>query len=544
MISPREISQFGIPGGGQTWQNSHLFYTHGFGAVATRADQVTPAGAPAFVLSNIPVTGEMADQLTEPRVYFQETTDVPFVLVHTGTPEFDFPLSEEDGQEVRTRYEGTGGIELGGFLRRLAFAWRYRDVNLLISGLIDSQSRILINTDLASRVQKVAPFLEYDHDPYAAIVDGRLTWIWDAYTVSDTYPYSQRVDLGEQTGEDLEGEANYIRNSVKVVVDAYDGTMTFYVVDPEDPIIQAWQEVFPDLFTPGTEAPQALQEHFRYPEDMFRVQAHQYTSYHVSDPAQFYQGQDFWAVPEVPLDAQNPDAGTIELEPYYVLLTLPDGTDDKFLLFSPFTPADRPNMVAWMAADSDPGTYGQLTAFEFQAQNVNGPGQVSSLINQDTEVSQQITLLSQLGSRVIYGDILAIPIGDSFLYVQPLYLQASGQQGIPELKRIVVVNGEDVTMGTNLEEALALAFGEDAPSGPSEPTEPGVPGAPTPDVAELLAQAQEHFDAAQDALQEGDLGTYQQEIDAAEDAIRRAAELVGATPEPTPSPTGGGGGGG
>jgi uncharacterized membrane protein (UPF0182 family) len=543
MISPREISQFGIPGGGGTWQNTHLFYTHGFGAVATRADQVTLAGAPAFVLSNMPITGAMADQLEEPRVYFQETIDVPFVLVNTGIEEFDFPVSGQEGEEVRIRYSGVGGIDIGGFFRRLAFAWRYRDVNLLISGLVEDDSRILINTDLQTRVQKVAPFLEYDHDPYAAIVDGRLVWIWDAYTTSNTYPYSQRVDLGEVSGEELSGEGNYIRNSVKVVIDAYDGTMDFYVSDPSDPIIQAWQLIFPDLFQPIGEASTDLQAHFRYPEDLFRVQAHQYANYHVTEAGQFYQKEDFWAVPQIPVDPLDPDAATQELQPYYVLITLPGGSEEQFVLFSPFTPADRPNMVAWMAANSDPIGYGELTAFEFQAQNVNGPGQVSALINQETELSQELSLLSQRGSEVIYGDLLAIPIGQSFLYVQPIYVQASSQ-GIPELKRLVVVNGEQVSVASSLAQALALAFGEATPVEPpdGEPTPPdGEPIEPGQDVAELLAEAEEHFQAAQEALQAGDLATYQAEIEAAQEAIRQAAELV-AEPSPSPTPTGGGGG--
>jgi uncharacterized protein len=546
MISPREIRQTGIPGGGATWQNTHLFYTHGFGAVATRADQVTPAGAPAFVLSNIPVTGDLADQLAEERVYFQETTDVPYVVVNTGMEEFDFPRSGETGGggEVRTRYHGTGGIELGGFFRQLAFAWRYRDVNLIISGLVNADSRILVNTDLTTRVQKIAPFLQYDHDPYAAIVDGRLKWIWDAYTVSNTFPYSQRVQLEEvTTGGALAGEANYIRNSVKVVIDAYNGTMRYYVADEEDPIIQAWQLVFPDLFTPLSEASLSLQEHFRYPEDLFQAQAHQYANYHVTDPAQFYQKEDFWEIPLIPEDPVLPGSQQAELEPYYVLLTPPGADREQFLLFTPFTPAQRPNMVAWMAANSDPEGYGELTSFQFQAQNVNGPGQVSALINQETELAQEISLLSQRGSQVIYGDILAIPIGPSFLYVQPLYVQASGQ-GIPELKRVVVVNGEQVAVGANLAEALSVAFGEAAPEEPVGPTEPTEPTEPDQDLASLLAEAQEHFDTAQEALQAGDLGTYQTEIEAARALIQQAAALAGATPTPTPSPTGGGGGGG
>jgi len=543
MIAPREINQEMIPGGGATWQNQHLFYTHGYGVTASRVDQVTTAGSPSFVLADIPVTGGLAGELTEPRLYFQEDTGVPYVLVNTGTDEFDFPEAETGGQ-VRFRYDGDGGIPVGGFARRLAFAWRYRDVNMLISGLIDEDSRVLINTRLEERVQKIAPFLLYDHDPYAAIVNGRVVWIWDAYTHADRFPYSERVDFGSLSGNQaMEGVAgNYIRNSVKVAVDAYDGTTTFYLVDEEDPIIEAWSRVFPDLFTPMSEAPPSLVEHFRYPEDLFRIQAHQYANYHVTDPAQFYAKEDFWSVPQVQKDPS--DQLQSELEPYYVLLPLPGEDEARFRLFSPFTPLNRPNMVAWMAAESDPEAYGSLVSFEFQGQNVNGPQQITTFIRQDTEVSQQVTLFGQLGSRVIYGDILAIPIGQSFLYVQPLYLESEGV-GIPEMKRVVVVNGENVEMSETLSGALAEAFGEAAapepgPGGPGPP-EPGPPEpGPEATVAQLLAEAQAHFEAADQALRNGDLATYQAEIDQAEVLIQQAGELSGVQPSPSPQESPGG----
>ncbi len=544
MLSPREIAQNGIPAGGQTWQNQHLFYTHGYAGAASRVDQVTPEGAPAFVLNDIPPVGTLAGELEEPRTYFQELTDVPFVMVNTNTEEFDFPQGEEGGQEL-TEYSGSGGIEMGGFLRQLAFAWRYRDVNLLISGLVEDDSRIMINTDLTSRVQKIAPFLKYDHDPYAAIIDGRFKWIWDAYTTSNTFPYSQRVELADLTSSDLSGEVNYIRNSVKVVIDAYDGTTTFYRVDEEDPVIEGWSQVFPDLFTPLSEAPESLQAHFRYPEDLFRVQAHQYANYHVTDARQFYAKEDFWSVPQV---SKDPQEAPSELEPYYVLAPYPGEEEARFLLFTPFTPADRPNMVAWMAADSDPASYGQLTSFQFQGRNVVGPAQVTSLISQDTEVSREISLFNQLGSRVIYGDVLAIPIGQSFLYVQPLYLRTQQEAaGIPELKRVVVVNGEQVQMSETLGDALAVLF-EGAAEQPEEPAEEPTPGEeptePATDVAALLAEAQQHFDAAQTALTQGDLATYQAEIEAAESAIQQAAALAGVgTTEEQPAEEGSGGGG-
>jgi uncharacterized protein len=534
MLGAREVDQDGIPGGGGAWQNRHLFYTHGYGAAATRVDQVTSEGSPIFTLEDIPVTGSI--DLQEPRIYYAEETKVPFVVVGTGVDEFDFPQAAQgEAQFARTRYAGEGGIELGGLLRRMAFAWRYRDVNLLISGLITGDSRILINTELEDRVKKIAPFLKYDHDPYSAVVDGRLVWIWDAYTTSDAFPYSQRVLLQDLTDGDLEGRANYIRNSVKVVVDAYDGTVTFYLVDENDALVQAWSTVFPDLFTPLSEASPSLREHFRYPEDLFRVQAHQYVNYHVTDPDQFYAKEDFWAVPQV---SKGPGTEPRELEPYYVLLPLPGESEERFVLFTPFTPADRPNMISWMAAVSDPDDYGRLVSFAFPSgRNVSGPSQVASFISQDTDVSREVSLLGQLGSRVIYGDLLAIPIAESFLYVQPLYLRSEQEaSAIPELKRVIVVHGNAVTMAENLPTALANSFApavappEETPP-PEEPVEPTPTPTPTPpptgDVAALLAQAAQHFQAAENLLRQGDLAGYQREIDAAQAAVEEAARLAG-----------------
>lgn len=546
MVAPREVTQDGIRGGGQTWQNRHLTFTHGYGLVSSRADQSSRDGAPAFVASDIPPQGDLAGELQQPRVYFAEVTDVPFVVVQTEQPEFDFPTGESGEEFERTTYQGRGGIEVGGFIRRLAFAWRFRDVNLLISGLIDRESRMLINTEIDQRVRRLAPFLQYDHDPYPAMVDGRLTWIWDAYTVSANYPYSERIELSTATSGSvttgqpgLQGEANYIRNSVKVTVDAYDGTTTFYVVDPNDPVIQAWQRVFPELFTPVSQASPRLREHFRYPEDLFKIQATQFANYHVTNANQFYAKEDFWQIPQVSQDPTQQSPAP--LEPYYVLLTLPDATEERFMIILPMTPADRPNMVAWLAAVSDPEEYGRMVAFRFPVErNVNGPGQVAALISQDPDVSREVSLFGQIGSRVIYGDLLTIPIGQGFLYVQPLYLRSQQEEvSIPELKRVIAVNGQQVAYAETLDEALAQLFGEAPPEEPGEP-----PVEPTGDVAELLAQARQHFERAEELLRQGDLAGYQREIEAAQRAVQQALETLGgpggagATPSPSPSPTG------
>lgn len=544
MISAREVSQEEIPGAGGTWQNRHLVFTHGFGAAAVQVNTVTPEGAPVFTLSGIPPEGRpLADQ---PRVYYGETEDVPFVVVNTGTPELDYE-GAVTGKQPFT-YDGLGGIEIGNFFQRALFAWRYRDVNLLISGLIESDSRIMIHRNIRERVPKAAPFLKYDDDPYSAIVDGRMVWIWDAYTTTTAYPYSQEVDLEGPTGvPGLTGTANYIRNSVKVVIDAYDGTMQYFVADETDPIIRVWRNAFPDLFTDMSEASPDLLAHFRYPENLFQVQAAQFANYHVTDPDAFYQKQDLWAVPNDPTLSINAPAGsatapTGALRPYYLLMRLPGEDREEFVLILPLVPEGRPNMIAWLAAKSDPEEYGRLVAFQFPAgQSVEGPSQVFSRINQDQTFSAERTLLGQSGSEIRFGDFLVIPIGDSQLYVQPVYVRAAQENAIPELKRVLVVNGGTVGIGDNLAAALAAALGGEAPEPGPEPGPAPGGGTVSQQIARLVQQALEHFAAADEALKAGDLATYQSEIDQARALIERANELAskqkGEQPSPSPTPT-------
>jgi hypothetical protein len=544
MLSAREISQDQIPGGGGTWQNRHLVYTHGFGAVASVVNTATPEGAPQFTLKDIPPTGEPVLEGNGQRVYYGESSDVSFVVVDTATQELDYQGTAADDQEqLKFTYDGDGGIPMGGFLKQALFALRFRDVNLLISDLITSESRIMIYRDIRERVPKAAPFLKFDGDPYAAIADGRLIWIWDAYTTTDQYPYSQSLELAQvatttPSGPALTGRANYIRNSVKVVVDAYDGSMTYYVADPEDPIIQVWSDAFPGMFTPIDEAPLAVQQHFRYPENLFQVQAAQFASYHVVEPSVFYGKQDFWAVAEDP--TISVEGATSAMRPYYMLMRLPGETEEHFVLILPFTPQGRQNMVAWVAARSDyPGEgYGQVVNYRFPAgQNVDGPVQVFSRINQDARFSAERTLLGQGGSDVRFGDFIVLPFDDGLLYVQPVFVRSAQANAIPELKRVVVVNGGEIGIGPNLREALADSFGEQVPEG--EGGEPS--GTVQEQIASLLAQAAAHFQAADEALRAGDLATYQAEVNAAQESVAQAnelvAELTGASAAtPTPSP--------
>ena len=410
----------------------------------------------------------------------------------------------------------------------------------------------MIYRDLLSRVPKPVPFLEFDADPYLSISDGRMVWIWDAYTSSNQYPYSQSLNLADATGGQLASSSvNYMRNSVKVKVDAYNGTMTYYA-DMDDPFIQVWDASFPDLFTPIEEAPDDLQAHFRYPENLFQVQATQFANYHVTNPQVFYQKQDRWEVAADPTasDTTTGDLtagapGTVRLRPYYVLMRTPDQTTEQFQLVLPFVPEGRQNMVAWMTANSDPGPeYGQIQALQLpDGANVDGPSVVFSRINQNPQFSQERTLLSQGGSSVLFGDFLVIPINDSFLYVQPVYVRADQTTAVPELKRVVVANGDAVGVGTTLLEALEQSVeGQVVEPDGGGPDGGGPPGTDQT-VAQLLEEAVGHFEAAQAALTAGDLATYQSELEEAQALVEQANALAAgddprrAAASPSPSAT-------
>lgn len=539
MVSGREVDQNQVPGE-QTWQSTRLVYTHGYGAVSSLVNTASAQGAPSLTLQDIPPVG--MPEITQPRIYYGELKTVSFVVVNTGTQELDY----EGAAASSYRYTGQGGIRMGNLLQRALFAWRYRDINLLISGQIRPDSRILIYRDIAQRVGKAAPFLRFDGDPYLAIVDGRLKWIWDAYTTTSEYPYSQSVDLRAATAGGLSGRANYIRNSVKVVVDAYDGTVTYYA-DESDPIIAAWSQAFPGMFTPIAEAPASLSAHFRYPENLFQVQATQFTRYHVTDPQVFFQNQDLWQIPEdptIPANTGDPSAQG-PLRPYYQLIRLPGQSSEQFQLVLPFVPQGRQNMVALMAVSSDPGSYGQISSFTFPSGlNVFGPSQVFSQINQDPVFSQERTLLGQGGSSVVFGDLLVIPINNSFLYVEPVYVRAQQQSSIPELKRVIVVNGSTVGIGTTLQDAIASAV-EGQTGGGGGGGGGGVPtGTIQQQIRDLLDQALRRFKAATAALKAGDLATYQSELQQAQSLVQQANDLAAqlapgqaATSSPSPSPS-------
>lgn len=517
LLSARELSLSDLPDTSRTWSNEHLQFTHGFGLVASLANARTSAGQPSFLVKDVPGTvAPDAESLAaeQPRLYFGEVYDAgEYSIVNSGQDELDYASENE---VVRSNYEGQGGIEIGGPLRRLAFMLREGDPNLVLSSLIQSDSRILIYKNVRDRVRRTAPFLSLDHDPYPAVVDGRVVWILDAYTTTSMYPYAQHFDADEIIGSTetgaLRGDINYVRNSVKVVVDAYEGTLDFYVVDETDPLIQAWAKVFPDLFTAG-EPSDDLRAHFRYPEDLFNLQSDVFLTYHMTQPDDFYAKEDVWGIPINPTQSDN--ATSVEksplVEPTYLLITLPGETEPEFVLSRPFSPRARNNMIALMIARSDPEHYGEFLTLDFPSgKQVPGPIQVDNAINQDVEISQTLTLLRQGGSTVDFGSLVILPVEDSILYVQPLFVTAESV-GIPELKRVVLALGEDVVMEETFEEALASLFGLDAqPTDIPTPTPSGGGDNPpaTSTIERLIARASRIYQQAQQALSDGDFETY------------------------------------
>ena len=588
MISVRELSTVDLADTAQTWQNERLEFTHGFGLVSSSVSLRRENGQPVFFAQDIPPEGVEEFEIENPRVYYGEALP-DYSLVDTAVNELDYARPNEEPQ--RFRYDGEGGVGVGSPLRRLAFSLRFAEPNVVLSGLINDESKVMFNRNIRDRVEMVAPYLEFDNDPYPVAVDDRIKWILDGYTMTNMVPYSERVDLSDLTssvrrefrtvlgpnGEPqvrevtvrhpgLPGQANYIRNSVKAVVDAYDGSVELYVVDEEDPILRAWRDIFPDSFTPMSEVTDELLAHFRYPEDMFRVQAGMYETYHIPTARAFYNKEDAWELPvDAPFVANQSDVAAenrveSDLRPYYLQMRLPGEEDDEFALIQPFTPTDRPNLIAWLAGRSDPEHYGELKAYVMPPNiTVFGPSQIQARINQDDRVSQQVTLWDASNSDVIYGNLLVIPVEDSLLYAQPLFLRSESSD-IPELRRTVLVFGDQLVMEPTLEDALLALFGEAAPENapppgvdvPDDPAEPGAgepgtdddvprePEAVDPRVASLIEQAAEAFADANSALQDGDLAGYAESAARAQELIREAQALVSGEPLPasgaSPSP--------
>ena len=508
MLSAREMSAEKLAGQAQTWVNRRLQFTHGYGITLSPVNQVTAEGLPMLLVKDIPPVGDFNIEL--PQIYFGEKTN-DYVIVNTKTEEFDYPMGDEN---VYGYYQGKAGVSIGSFIRRLVYAWQFGDINILISGELTTESRVLYYRNIRERVNHLAPFLKLDSDPYLVVMDGKLFWIQDAYTITDRYPYS----------EPLRGGLNYIRNSVKAVIDAYDGSVTFYITDPDDALIKTYQAIFPKLFVPAGQMPESLRVHLRYPEDMFNVQASVYQSYHMRDARVFYNKEDLWAVPrEIYFGTEQ------AMEPYYIIMRLPDEEKEEFLLILPFTPVNKNNTIGWLAARCDGENYGKLLAYLFPKERlVYGPSQIENRISQDTVITEQLALWGRGGSRVIRGNLLLIPLGKSNLYVEPVFLQAEAG-GLPQLKRVIVAAGEQIAMEPTLEGSIAAIFGIEAP--PTEPVvKPPAPAPPeeavAPEIANLVEEAQQHYNKAQQYLKAGDWAGYGSELDALRAVLDRLAELV------------------
>ena len=501
MLSVRELSHAHLPS--RIWINEHLVYTHGYGAVVGPVNRVTREGLPEFFVKDIPpVTTTASLKIARPEVYYGELANA-YVLVKMRAPELNYP---EGDQNVYTTYAGTGGVSIGSLWRRVVFAARFGEIKILLSDDFTAGSRILYHRQVAERVRKIAPFLRVDRDPYPVITTaGRIVWLVDAYTTTDHFPYSHPTA----------GVGNYIRNPVKVTVDAYDGTVAFYVVEPDEPLIAAYARAFPGLFRPFSAMPEDLRAHIRYPQDLFGIQARMYAQFHMLDPQVFYNREDLWTVP-----VRKTEGRETEMEPYYTIMRLPAEKREEFILLLPFTPVRRDNMIAWLAARSDPPDYGKLVLFEFpKGKLVFGPRQVEARIDQDAFISQQLSLWGQAGSQVIRGGLLAIPIEESLLYVQPLYLAAERGR-LPELKRVIVAYGNRIAMDETLEASLQQLFGA-RPAAPGAPPVAGAPPAAGGVPSRLAAEALEHFTRARERFGRGDFAGFAEDLRKLEEALRR-----------------------
>jgi hypothetical protein len=559
VLSVRDLNSDDLPR--DTWAARHLTYTHGYGAVVAPADEKDASGEPAFVAQDIPYRTEAeALDLTQPAVYFGERLS-GYVVVGSKQRELNF----EDEEETRyTSYEGQDGVPLDNIVKKAAFALRFGDVNPLISDQLTSRSKVLYIRDIRERVSALAPFLDLDADPYPVIHDGRIVWIIDAYTTTSRYPYGQRVDTGQLAEESgLDHTFNYIRNSVKVVVDAYDGTVDFYVMPVDDPIIEAYRDAFPRMFKDLDEMPEDLRAHLRYPEDLFRLQTTAWGKYHVRDAESFYQGNDYWDVARDPgtglatrggttsssttstTEGSAPPSRTGRIEPYYLFTKLPGDTEPEFVLLRPFVPVrardDSQLMTAFMVAKSDGEKYGNLQVFTMPRDDLpDGPAIVQGRIQSTEEVSRQESLLGEAGSRVSYGSLAAIPIDNGLVWVRPFYV-TSTQTDLPTL-RFVIVNFEgNVAIRPTLVEALTAVFEQDIPQEPGEePTEPTEPeGTIEEQATALLDEIAELYEEADTALEDKDLGAYDQAMD---DIRERFDELealyrAGGEDEPTTTTT-------
>jgi len=510
-IAARELNSESLPT--RTFINSRLTFTHGMGVTMAPVNQVTSEGLPVLFIKDVPPVSTVSVKLTRPQIYYGELTN-EYVFVGTGQPEFDYPAGDKN---IYTKYTGRGGVPIGSFLRKVLYAFQFGSLKILLSDDIRGSARVLYRRNVMERATTAMPFLDFDNDPYLMITDaGELKWILDAYTTSDAYPYAQRTPDG----------TTYMRNSVKVVIDAYDGTVDAYIAQPNDPVVQTYANIFKGIFKPISAMPADIRRHVRYPGDLFRIQTALHATYHMTEPDAFYHREDQWQIPGMLNKATNEN-------PFmrHIIMRLPGEANPEFIFMTPFTPRGKDNLAAWMVARMDGENYGKLSVYRFPKQSlVYGPKQIANRINQDTDISRQLTLWDQKGSEVIRGELLVIPIEESLIYVQPIYLRAEGGS-IPELKRIVVAHENRVVMGETLEEGLNALFGSGAaaqarttvqdslstlgiePSVVGGGAAPTTGAAPSGAVADLLREAQTHYDRAIAAQRAGNWADYGREID-------------------------------
>jgi uncharacterized membrane protein (UPF0182 family) len=497
MLSPRELSYNDLPS--RTWINERLIFTHGNGITFGPVSRISAEGLPEFFIKDIPPVSQADIRVTLPEIYYGELSN-DYVIVKTKVPEFSYPTSEGN---IYTSYKGSGGVRLDSYLKRILFALRFKTEKILLSSDIGRESRILYKRNIMERVRTVAPFLFFDQDPYIVVTgDGRLVWIVDAYTVTNRMPYSRPVDR----------KINYLRNPVKVVVDAYNGSLNFYISDQSDILIKVYSRIFPGMFKSLEEMPGELRRHIRYPNRLLQVQASMFAAYHMTDPKVFYNKEDLW---EVPAFDEKP------MDPYFTIMKLPGEKKEEYILLLPYTPAKRDNLAAWFAARCDEPNFGKLLVYTFPRDRlVFGPKQVDARINQDSYISQQLTLWSQRGSQVIRGSLLVIPIERSLLYVQPLYLAASDKVGLPELRRVIVAYENEVVMEENLEIALQRLFGGKAAVAPkaAEAAQVSVP------PQDLAKEAVKVFEKAVEMQRQGNWAGYGEEIRKLEQILKKMAK--------------------
>ena len=504
MLSPRELSYADLPS--KNWINERLIFTHGNGITFGPVSRISKEGLPEFFVKDIPAVSLADIKVTRPEIYYGELSN-EYVVVKTKVPEFSYPTATGN---VNTTYAGEGGVPIDSLLKKALFAAKFKTEKILLSSDITSESRIIYNRNIKERVRTIAPFLSFDVDPYLVIDDsGKLKWMIDAYTFSDRLPYSRPVA----------GGMNYLRNSVKVIVDAYDGTMAFYVSAPDDVMIKVYSRIFPGLFQPISAMPPDLRKHVRYPHQYLQVQAALYASYHMTDPKVFYNKENLWQVPAL---------GESPMEPYYTIMKLPGEKVEEYILLLPFTPSKRDNLAAWLTARCDGENYGKIRAYTFPRDRlIYGPKQIDARINQDSFISQQLTLWSQRGSEVIRGSLLVIPIEKSLLYVQPLFL-AADKAGLPELKRVIVAFGDEVVMEENLELALQRLFGSRKVVGEATaaaaPRAPGAPAGAAQPPSALAKEAMGIYERAINLQRQGDWSGYGEELRKLEQVLKRMAQ--------------------